>query len=100
MNVININLGSFNTSKELLKHYAQDKKANIICISETFEHRNNLHLPGWKFYSKPRDEVKPNINPHGGVAIFVKKDTKPKPFTPSDLPDIETICSNCLRIHS
>ena len=37
MNIININLGSFNTSKELLKHYAQEKKAHVACLSETFE---------------------------------------------------------------
>ena len=90
MNIININLGSFNTSKELLKHYVQEKKAHVACLSETFELNNNVQLPGWIKFSKPRDNPQ-NKFPRGGVAILVNKNTKSESYDSSDLPDIEIV---------
>ena len=88
MNIVNVNLGSFNTSQDLLKHYLQEKKANVACLSETFELNNNVHIQGWQKYSKPRDNPQ-NKNPRGGVAILVNKNTKSKAYPDPDLPNLD-----------
>ena len=56
MNILSVNLGSFFTSKLLLSNYCYDKKIDIVCIQETFEHKAKPHLNGWKCFSKPRKE--------------------------------------------
>ena len=93
MNILSVNLGSFFTSKLLLDNYCYDKKIDIICIQETFEHKVKPYLRGWKCYSKPRKENAKHSNPHGGVAILDRHNVKLKY---SDInktcPDIEIIC--------
>ena len=88
------NLGSFNTSKHLLANYTNNKKIDIACVSESFEHNDNLKMYGWEFLSKPRPARTDEKNPHGGVAIFTKVSVKVKPGKLLNLncPDIEMVC--------
>ena len=93
MNILSINLGSFFSSKELLESYCHDKKIDIVCIQETFEHKVKPNLPGWIPYTKPRKSNPSGTNPHGGVAIIGRSSTK---LTYSKInstcPDIEIVC--------
>ena len=93
MNILSVNLGSFFTSKLLLSNYCYDKKIDIVCIQETFEHKAKPHLNGWKCFSKPRKENADESNPHGGVAILGRNNVKLKYSDINKLcKDIEIIC--------
>ena len=93
MNILSINLGSFFSSKSLLESYCHDKKIDIVCIQETFEHKVQPKFRGWKSFSKPRKSNSSGTNPHGGVAILGRNNIK---LVNSKInltcPDIEIIC--------
>ena len=93
MNILSINLGSFFSSKPLLNKYCYDKKIDLICIQETFEHKVKPNFRGWKSFSKPRKANKEGTNPHGGVAILGRSNIK---LILSEVnktcPNIEIIC--------
>ena len=76
MIILFINLGLFYISKLLFNNYCYDKKIDIICIQETFEHKVKPHLSGWKCYSKPRKMNAKNTNPNGRVSILGRHNVK------------------------
>ena len=93
MNILSVNLGSFFTSQNLVANYCNDRKIDIACFQETFEHKVKPNLRGWRCFSKPRKANATETNPHGGVAILGRFSTK---LTYSKInetcPDIEIIC--------
>ena len=75
MNILSIDLGSF-LPQLRLSNYCYDKKIDMICIQETFEHKVKPHLSGWKCYSKPRKMNAKNTNPNGRVSILGRHNVK------------------------
>ena len=93
MNILSVNLGSFFTSQNLVANYCNDRKIDIACFQETFEHKVKPNLRGWRCFSKPRKANATETNPRVGVAILGRFSTK---LTYSKInetcPDIEIIC--------
>ena len=92
MLITSVNLGSFNTSKELLAEYTRSKKVDIVCVSESFEFNDNIHMNGWKLISKAKTPKVDDINPHGGVAILARVSVKIRKVCDIHCPDIEVVC--------
>ena len=103
MNIMNINHGSFNTSKHLFNQYTNNHNINVACISETFEYQDKTPtINGWQTFSKPRaPDPNTNVNPHGGVAIIARQNVKIREAPKNlNLPNIEIIACETFFDHT
>ncbi len=74
MKILQLNCSGF--TKELniqLSRYVEDKKAEILCLQETFAKDRQTTFKNWRPY------LKPSADGYGGVAIFVSPTVKSAP---------------------
>lgn len=85
LKVLQINIRSLNTRKDILETFIEKHNIQIAIISETWLKNDNIKFKNYNLLTKNRDDG------YGGVAILIKKDVKFKPILQNNYHPIETI---------
>ncbi len=71
MQLLQLNCQSYNTTKQQVHNYVQNKNIQVICLSETWNKVDSFPFKNWNTHFKNRAN-----DPHGGVAIAVDPSIK------------------------
>lgn len=85
LKVLQINIRSLWTRKDILETFIEKHNIQITIVCETWLKNNNINFKNYNLINKNRDDG------YGGVAILIKKDIKFNPIPQNNYSPLETI---------